>query len=83
MPWHRPDAGTARITTLGVAAGAMSRLPPQSQAAPEPSEDEVRERVEKLYPETENPTEECNSIRENQKNLLREVDGAHDRGPKQ
>ncbi|MFJ5304206.1 hypothetical protein [Streptomyces sp. NPDC088350] len=57
----------------------MSRLPPQSQAAPEPSEDEVRERVEKLYTETEPPNEECNGIRENQTNLLREVDGAHDR----
>jgi len=56
----------------------MSRLPPQSQAAPKPSVDEVGERVEKPYAETEND-EECNGIREIQKNLLREVDGTHDR----
>jgi len=57
----------------------MSRLPPQSQAAPKPSVDEVGERVEKPYAETETPDEECNGIHEIQKNLLREVDGAHDR----
>ncbi|MFE2415859.1 hypothetical protein [Streptomyces hokutonensis] len=45
--------------------------------------DDVRERVEKPYAETETPTEECNGIRENQKNPLPEVDGAHDCGPKQ
>ncbi|MGW3107607.1 hypothetical protein [Streptomyces sp. NPDC001100] len=61
----------------------MSRLPPQSQSPPELSVDEVRERVEKPYAETETPTDECNGIRGNQKNPLREVDGAHDCGPKQ
>jgi hypothetical protein len=36
----------ARIATLGVTAGAVSLLPTQSQAAPEPSVDEVRKRQE-------------------------------------
>ncbi|MER7927475.1 hypothetical protein ABTY96_30820 [Streptomyces sp. NPDC096057] len=39
----------------------------------------VRERVEKPYAETETPTDERNGIRGNQKNLLREVYGAHNR----
>ncbi|WP_367318642.1 NlpC/P60 family protein [Streptomyces sp. HUAS ZL42] len=69
----------ARIATLGVAAGAVSLLPSQSQAAPKPSVDEVRKQVEKLYEEAEAPTEEYNGILEKQQKLQREVDGAQDR----
>ncbi|GGN89461.1 hypothetical protein GCM10011579_084360 [Streptomyces albiflavescens] len=69
----------ARIATLGVAAGAVSLLPTQSQAAPKPTADEVRKQVEKLYEEAEAPTEEYNGIREQQQKLQREVDGAQDR----
>ncbi|ALV33071.1 C40 family peptidase [Streptomyces sp. CdTB01] len=69
----------ARIATLGMAAGAVSLLPTQSQAAPEPSVDEVRKQVEKLYEEAEAPTEEYNGVLEKQKKLQGEVDGAQDR----
>ncbi|WP_327726999.1 NlpC/P60 family protein [Streptomyces sp. NBC_00487] len=69
----------ARIATLGMAAGAVSLLPTQSQAAPKPTVDEVRKQVEKLYEEAEAPTEEYNAIREKQRKLQREVDGTQDR----
>lgn len=69
----------ARLATLGMAAGAFSLLPTQSQAAPEPTVDEVRKQVEKLYEEAEAPTEEFNAISEKQEKLRREVAGARDR----
>ncbi|MFE2219009.1 NlpC/P60 family protein [Streptomyces canus] len=69
----------ARIATLGMAAGAVSLLPTQSQAAPKPTVDEVREQVEKLYEEAEAPTEEYNEVREKEKKLQDEVDSAQDR----
>ncbi|MEU0022720.1 NlpC/P60 family protein [Streptomyces rochei] len=69
----------ARIATLGVAAGAVSLLPTQSQAAPKPTVDEVRKQVELLYEEAEAPTEEYNGIAEKQKKLQREVDATQDR----
>lgn len=69
----------ARIATLGMAAGAVSLLPTQSQAAPNPTVDEVRKEVERLYEEAEGPTEEYNGIREKQKKLQREADRAQDR----
>ncbi|MGW7170063.1 NlpC/P60 family protein [Streptomyces sp. NPDC054884] len=69
----------ARIATLGMAAGAVSLLPTQSQAAPKPTVDEVRKQVEKLYEEAEAPTEEYNAISEKQKKLQREVEGTRDR----
>ncbi|MER5436888.1 hypothetical protein [Streptomyces sp. NPDC002588] len=47
----------------------MSLLPTQSQAAPEPSVDEVRKQVAKLYEEAEAPTEEYNGVLEKQKKL--------------
>ncbi|MCX4911121.1 C40 family peptidase [Streptomyces sp. NBC_00878] len=81
MGTHRrpKPPGRARIATLGVAAGAVSLLPTQSQAAPKPSVDEVRKQVEKLYEEAEAPTEEYNRIREEEKKLRREADRARDR----
>lgn len=69
----------ARITTLGIAAGAVSLLPTQSQAAPAPSVDEVRKQVAKLYEEAEAPTEEYNGIREQQQKLQDDVDSAQER----
>ncbi|MFJ3658739.1 NlpC/P60 family protein [Streptomyces nigra] len=69
----------ARIATLGVAAGAVSLIPTQSQAAPKPTVDEVRKQVEKLYEEATGPTEEYNGVLEQQKKLQREVDSAQDR----
>jgi cell wall-associated NlpC family hydrolase len=69
----------ARIATVGMAAGAVSLLPTQSQAAPNPSVDGVREQVEELYEEAEAPTEEYNGVLEKQQKLQREVDGAQDR----
>ncbi|WP_328773903.1 C40 family peptidase [Streptomyces sp. NBC_00286] len=69
----------ARIATLGMAAGAVSLLPTQSQAAPNPTVDEVRKEVERLYEEAEAPTEEYNAVREKQKKLQREADQAQDR----
>ena len=69
----------ARIATLGVAAGAVSLIPTQSQAAPKPTVDEVRKQVEKLYEEATGPTEEYNGVLEKQKKLQREVDSAQDR----
>ncbi|GHB80500.1 hypothetical protein GCM10010306_088450 [Streptomyces umbrinus] len=81
MGTHRrpkPPSRT-RIATLGIAAGAVSLLPTQSQAAPKPTVDEVRKQVEKLYEEAEAPTEEYNAIREEQKKLQREADRGQDR----
>jgi cell wall-associated NlpC family hydrolase len=69
----------ARLATLGIAAGAVGLLPTQSQAAPKPSVDEVRNQVEKLYEEAEAPTEEYLRIREEQKKLQREADRGQDR----
>ncbi|MET9817269.1 MULTISPECIES: NlpC/P60 family protein [unclassified Streptomyces] len=69
----------ARIATLGMAAGAVSLLPTQSQAAPKPTVDDVRKEVERLYEEAEGPTEEYNGIREKHKKLQREADAAQDR----
>ncbi|TLS41553.1 hypothetical protein FE633_35790 [Streptomyces montanus] len=69
----------ARIATLGMAAGAVSLLPTQSQAAPKPTVDEVRKQVEKLYEEAEAPTEEYNAVSEEQKKLQREAVRAQDR----
>lgn len=69
----------ARLATLGMAAGAVSLLPTQSQAAPNPTVEDVREEVERLYEEAEGPTEEYNRIREKQKKLQREVDRTQDR----
>ncbi|MEU8744893.1 NlpC/P60 family protein [Streptomyces parvulus] len=69
----------ARLATLGIAAGAVSLLPTQSQAAPKPTVDEVRKQVEKLYEEATGPTEEYNGILEKQRGLQQEVDGAQDR----
>ncbi|MCX4920016.1 C40 family peptidase [Streptomyces sp. NBC_00687] len=68
----------ARIASVGLAAGAVSLLPTQSQAAPKPSVDEVRKQVEKLYEEAEGPTEEYNGIRAQQKKLQRTADRAQD-----
>lgn len=81
MGTHRrpKPASRARIATLGMAAGAVSLLPTQSQAAPERTLDEVRKEVERLYEEAEGPTEEYNGIREKQKKLEREADRAQDR----
>ncbi|WP_327347434.1 NlpC/P60 family protein [Streptomyces europaeiscabiei] len=81
MATHRrpKPPSRARIATLGMAAGAVSLLPTQSQAAPKPTVDEVRKQVEKLYEEAEAPTEEYNAIREKQEKLQREVDGVQDR----
>jgi cell wall-associated NlpC family hydrolase len=62
-----------------MAAGAVSLLPTQSQAAPERTVDEVRKQVEQLYEEAEAPTEEYNEVREEQKKLQGEVDSAQDR----
>ncbi|EGX61047.1 secreted protein [Streptomyces zinciresistens K42] len=62
-----------------MAAGAVSLLPTQSQAAPKPTVDEVRKQVEQLYEEAEAPTEEYNAVREEQKKLQGEVDSAQDR----
>lgn len=69
----------ARIATLGMAAGAVSLLPTQSQAAPDQTVEEVRKQVEELYEEAEAPTEEYNAVIEKQRKLQREVDGAQDR----
>ncbi|ALV33237.1 C40 family peptidase [Streptomyces sp. CdTB01] len=69
----------ARIATLGMAAGAVSLLPAQSQAAPKPTVDEVRKQVAKLYEEATGPTEEYNGVLARQKKLQAEVDGAQDR----
>ncbi|MFF2846522.1 NlpC/P60 family protein [Streptomyces sp. NPDC058001] len=81
MGTHRrpKPPGRARLTTLGIAAGTVSLLPTQSQAAPNPSVDEVRKQVEKLYEEAEAPTEEYNSIRGKEKKLRKEADLARDR----
>jgi len=62
-----------------MAAGAVSLLPTQSQAAPKPTVDEVRKQVEQLYEEAEAPTEEYNAISEQQQKLQGEVDAARDR----
>ncbi|WP_328690040.1 NlpC/P60 family protein [Streptomyces phaeochromogenes] len=68
----------ARIATLGMAAGAVSLLPTQSQAAPQPTVDEVRQQVEDLYEEATAPTEEYNRISAEGKKLQREADRAQD-----
>ncbi|MCD7445142.1 C40 family peptidase [Streptomyces lincolnensis] len=51
----------SRLTVLAATAGTVSLLPTQSQAAPKPSIDEVRQQVEELYEAAEAPTEEYNA----------------------
>lgn len=53
--------GRSRLAVLAATAGTVSLLPTQSQAAPKPSVDEVRQQVEALYEEAETPTEEYNA----------------------
>ncbi|MFI9585933.1 NlpC/P60 family protein [Streptomyces sp. NPDC052236] len=69
----------ARLTTLGVAAGAFGLIPSQSQAEPKPTVDEVRKQVEQLYEEAEAPTEEYLGIRERQQKLEKAAGEARDR----
>ncbi|MDT9688415.1 NlpC/P60 family protein [Streptomyces sp. P9(2023)] len=82
MGTHRrpkPPSRAARIATLGMAAGVVSLLPTQSQAAPKPTVDEVRKEVARLYEEATGPTEEYNAISEKQQKLQGEVSSAQDR----
>ncbi|KPC71772.1 NlpC/P60 family protein [Streptomyces sp. NPDC006349] len=68
----------SRLAVLAAAAGTVSLLPTQSQAAPKPSVDEVRQQVEKLYEEAETPTEEYNAILVKRDKLQEEAESAQE-----
>ncbi|MFF3817654.1 NlpC/P60 family protein [Streptomyces bluensis] len=69
----------SRLAVLAATAGTVSLLPAQSQAAPKPSVDEVRQQVEELYEEAEAPTEEYNAILVKKEKLQKEAKRAQER----
>ncbi|CAM5243557.1 NlpC/P60 domain-containing protein OS=Streptomyces aurantiogriseus OX=66870 GN=GCM10010251_49510 PE=3 SV=1 [Streptomyces aurantiogriseus] len=68
----------SRLAALAATAGTVSLLPTQSQAAPKPSVDEVRQQIAELYEEAEKPTEEYNAIPEKKVALQKEARQAQD-----
>ncbi|MBU6532422.1 NlpC/P60 family protein [Streptomyces sp. NPDC048405] len=73
----------SRLAVLAAAAGTVSLLPTQSQAAPKPSIDEVRQQVEELYEEAEAPTEEYNAILVKKDKLQEEAERAQEQVARQ
>ncbi|MER6089181.1 C40 family peptidase [Streptomyces bluensis] len=69
----------SRLAVLAATAGTVSLLPTQSQAAPSPSVDEVRQQVEELYEEAEAPTEEYNAVLVKKEKLQKEAKRAQER----
>ncbi|MFF4520008.1 C40 family peptidase [Streptomyces bluensis] len=69
----------SRLAVLAATAGTVSLLPTQSQAAPKPSVDEVRQQVEELYEEAEAPTEEYNAVLVKKEKLQKEAKRAQER----
>lgn len=77
---RRPKpASRSRLAVLAATAGTVSLLPTQSQAAPKPSIDEVRQQVEELYEAAEAPTEEYNAILAKKEKLQQEATRAQER----
>ncbi|MEU0042778.1 C40 family peptidase [Streptomyces werraensis] len=73
----------SRLAVLAAAAGTVSLLPTQSQAAPKPSVDEVRQQVEELYEEAEAPTEQYNAILVERDKLQKEAQRAQEQVARQ
>jgi cell wall-associated NlpC family hydrolase len=73
----------SRLAVLAATAGTVSLLPTQSQAAPKPSIDEVRQQVEELYEEAEAPTEEYNATLEKKARLQKEAKRAQEQVARQ
>ncbi|MGA5189253.1 NlpC/P60 family protein [Streptomyces griseoincarnatus] len=73
----------SRLAVLAATAGTVSLLPTQSQAAPKPSVDEVRQQIEELYHDAEAPTEEYNATLEKKRKLQKEAKGAQERVARQ
>ncbi|MFI0084643.1 C40 family peptidase [Streptomyces bobili] len=69
----------SRLAILAATAGTVSLLPSQSQAAPKPSIDEVRQQVGELYEQAEAPTEEYNAILAKKEKLQQEATRAQER----
>ncbi|MDX3458646.1 NlpC/P60 family protein [Streptomyces sp. ME02-8801-2C] len=69
----------SRLAVLAATAGTVSLLPSQSQAAPKPSIDEVRQQVGELYEQAEAPTEEYNAILAKKDKLQQEATRAQER----
>ncbi|MFF0448440.1 NlpC/P60 family protein [Streptomyces sp. NPDC004609] len=82
MASHRraKQPGRTRVTVLTATAAAAVALTSQAaQAAPQPSKNEVKEKVDKLYEEAEKATEKYNGAKEQQTRLQKEVDALQDK----
>ncbi|MFE0103772.1 NlpC/P60 family protein [Streptomyces sp. NPDC059009] len=82
MASHRrpKQPSRARVTVLTATAAAAVALTSQAaQAAPKPSKDEVKSKVDKLYEEAEKATDKYNGAKEKQDKLEKQVDRLQDK----
>ncbi|MFE3324196.1 NlpC/P60 family protein [Streptomyces sp. NPDC059176] len=82
MASHRrpKQPSRTRVTVLTATAAAAVALTSQAaQAAPKPSKDEVKAKVDKLYHEAEKATEEYNGAKEQQTKLQKEIGAIQDK----
>ncbi|MET9827624.1 MULTISPECIES: C40 family peptidase [Streptomyces] len=81
MASHRrpKQPGRARVTVITATAAAAVALTSQAaQAAPKPSKDEVKSKVDKLYEEAERATDKYNGAKEKQEKLEGQIDDLQD-----
>ncbi|MEV0599347.1 NlpC/P60 family protein [Streptomyces sp. NPDC050315] len=67
------------FTATAAAAVALSSQAGSAQAAPKPTKEEVKSKVDKLYEEAEAATEKYNGVKEDQQELQKEVDRLQDK----
>lgn len=82
MASHRrpKQPSRARVTVLTATAAAAVALTSQAaNAAPQPTKNEVKEKVDKLYHEAEAATERASGAEEQQEKLEKQVDALQDR----
>ena len=82
MASHRrpKQPSRTRVTVLTATAAAAVALTSQAaQAAPKPSKDEVKSKVDKLYEEAEKATEKYDGAKEKQHKLEKQVSDLQDR----
>lgn len=82
MASHRrpKQPSRTRVTVLTATAAAAVALTSQAaQAAPKPTKDEVKSKVDKLYEEAEKATEKYNGAKEKQDKLEEQIDDLQDK----
>ncbi|CAM5230883.1 NlpC/P60 domain-containing protein OS=Streptomyces alboniger OX=132473 GN=CP975_09400 PE=3 SV=1 [Streptomyces alboniger] len=83
MASHRrpKQPSRTRVTVLTATAAAAVALTSQgaAQAAPKPSKDEVKSKVDKLYEDAERATDKYNGAKEKQQKLEKQIDALQDK----